>query len=102
LKSIPFGVSSSDDAPGLLRVHRLSATYASRGSSPVMALRQVDLAIAQGEVVGILGESGCGKSTLALSILGLLPADSRIEGSILFRNEQLIGLPEKQLPIELA
>jgi len=62
-----------------------------------MALRQLDLAIAAGEVLGVLGESGCGKSTLALSILGLLPADARIEGSILFRNEELLGLPERQL-----
>jgi oligopeptide/dipeptide ABC transporter ATP-binding protein len=97
LKSIPFGVSSFDDVPGLLRVHRLSASYASGGSSPVMALRQVDLTVAQGEVVGILGESGCGKSTLARSILGLLPADSKIEGSILFRDEELLGLPQKRM-----
>jgi oligopeptide/dipeptide ABC transporter ATP-binding protein len=62
-----------------------------------MALRQLDLEMHAGEVVGILGESGCGKSTLALSILGLLPAEARVDGSILFRNEELLGLPQGQL-----
>jgi ABC-type microcin C transport system duplicated ATPase subunit YejF len=28
---------------------------------------------------------------------GLLPADSKVEGSILFRNDELVGLPDKQL-----
>ena len=97
MKSIPFGASSFDGVPGLLRVCQLSVSYASRGHSPVMALRQLDLEMAKGEVVGILGESGCGKSTLARSIIGLLPADARVDGSILFRNEELMGLPEKQL-----
>jgi ABC-type dipeptide/oligopeptide/nickel transport system ATPase component len=97
LKSIPLGASSFDDVPGLLQVRRLSVSYASGSSSPVVALREVDLEIGKGEVVGILGEFGCGKSTLALSMLGLLPADARVQGSILFRNEELLGLPEKQM-----
>ena len=53
--------------------------------------------MAAGEVIGILGESGCGKSTLALSILGLLAADAQIDGSILFQNEELQGMPEARL-----
>jgi len=96
LKPVPVA-SSFDEAAGLLRVCGLSVSYAGSGPSPVMALRQLDLAIAAGEVLGVLGESGCGKSTLALSILGLLPSAARIEGSILFRNEELLGLPERQL-----
>jgi len=71
--------------------------YASRGQAPVHALRQLDLEISAGEVVGILGESGCGKSTLALSILGLLPAGARTDGSILFRDEEVLGLMEPRL-----
>jgi oligopeptide/dipeptide ABC transporter ATP-binding protein len=97
LQSVPCHASSSDQGIGLLRVRRLSVNYASRVDSPVLALRQLDLEISAGEVVGILGESGCGKSTLALSILGLLPAGARAEGSILFRNEELLRLTEAQL-----
>ena len=97
MKSIPIGASSRDEVRELLRVRGLSVSYAARGHAPGLALRGLDLELSAGEVVGILGESGCGKSTLALSILGLLPPDARIEGSILFRNEELLGLSEAQL-----
>ena len=92
----PASCNSSSSGVGLLRVRGLSVAYA-LGGSQVMALRHLDFEIGTGEIVGILGESGCGKSTLALAILGLLPADSRVDGSIRFQNEELAGLPEKQL-----
>lgn len=47
------------------------------------AVDGVDLTVARGETLGIVGESGCGKSTLARAILGLTPATSgrvRIDG----------------------
>ena len=40
------------------------------------AVEGVDLRIARGEVVGLVGESGCGKSTLGRMVAGLLPASS--------------------------
>ena len=43
-------------------------------------LDRISLAIAPGEVVGLVGESGCGKTTLARTILGVLPAGGRIRG----------------------
>jgi peptide/nickel transport system ATP-binding protein len=73
----------------LLRVRGLTVSYHARGGQPFPALRQVDLDIAPGEIVGILGESGCGKSTLALSMLGLLPANAHVAGSIFFEDEDL-------------
>ncbi len=39
----------------------------------VKAVDGVDLTIAQGEVVGLVGESGCGKSTLARIVAGIMP-----------------------------
>ncbi len=97
MKSSQFDASSSDDVDALLRVSELSVSYASLNDSPFKALQQLDLAIAAGEVVGILGESGCGKSTLARSILQLLPANARLDGSIWFQDQDLLALPEKQL-----
>ena len=40
------------------------------------AVDGVDLRIAKGEVVGLVGESGCGKSTLGRMVAGLLPTSS--------------------------
>ena len=78
----------------MLHCQRLTVNYASV-TKP--ALCEIDFEIAPGEVVGILGESGCGKSTLALSVLGLLPANARVEGSILFHEQNLLQLSESRL-----
>ena len=39
----------------------------------VRAVDGVDLAVEEGEVVGLVGESGCGKSTLGRIVAGILP-----------------------------
>ncbi|MCF7913181.1 MAG: ABC transporter ATP-binding protein [Candidatus Cloacimonetes bacterium] len=47
------------------------------------ALRNIDLEVAQGELVSVMGPSGCGKSTL-LNIMGLL--DKPTHGEVLIEN----------------
>ena len=44
-----------------------------RGRAIVKAVDGVDLTIAKGETLGLVGESGCGKSTVARLIVGLYP-----------------------------
>jgi oligopeptide/dipeptide ABC transporter ATP-binding protein len=57
------------------------------------ALRDINIQIQPGRIVGIVGESGCGKSTLISAIARLLAANAEIEaGSILFRQEDLLEL----------
>jgi peptide/nickel transport system ATP-binding protein len=57
----------------------------------------VSLSIEAGEVIGVSGPSGCGKTTLALSLMGLLPSDTDISGSITFGGRELREMPESDL-----
>ena len=56
------------------------------GLPAATVLRDVDVTVERGHVVGIIGESGCGKSTLARVMAGLLPAakgEIRLDGATL-------------------
>jgi peptide/nickel transport system ATP-binding protein len=64
---------------------------------PADALRGIDLAIARGETVGLIGESGCGKSMTALALMGLLPDGAVTTGSIRFDGQELVGLPDARM-----
>ena len=57
----------------------------------------LDLFIERGESVGLVGGSGSGKSQTALAILGLLPAEAVVSGSIEFAGQQLLGESEATL-----
>jgi NitT/TauT family transport system ATP-binding protein len=56
----------------MIRITDVSRTFTGR-SGTVEALRGIDLDVAEGEFVAVLGRSGCGKSTLLRLISGLLP-----------------------------
>ncbi|PBQ18353.1 peptide ABC transporter ATP-binding protein [Pseudomonas congelans] len=82
----------SDQIP-LIELHQVSKTFGkpvdehslqglmqrlhlTRAKPVTHAVDRVDLRIARGEVVGLVGESGCGKSTLGRMVAGLLPVSS--------------------------
>jgi oligopeptide/dipeptide ABC transporter ATP-binding protein len=76
----------------VLEIRDLSVSYQTdRGN--LRALRNVNISVEPGKIVGIVGESGCGKSTLISAIIRLLAPNAQIEaGSILFRANDLLGL----------
>jgi NitT/TauT family transport system ATP-binding protein len=59
-----------------IRVGGVAKRYRSRQPGGVLALKEVDLSIAQGEFLALLGPSGCGKTTLLRIIAGLEPASA--------------------------
>jgi peptide/nickel transport system ATP-binding protein len=61
------------------------------------AVKGLSYEIASGEVVALVGESGSGKSVSSMSILGLLPRNARVKGSVQFTGKELIGLRPAQL-----
>lgn len=86
----------SDNSKPLLELKDLNITFSSSGGD-VHAVRGANLEVYPGETVAIVGESGSGKSTTAMSIIGLLPKNGKIEGgSILFNGEDLTKASEKR------
>jgi len=82
----------------LLRASALSVDYDAAGGDVVRALRNLDLEIADGESVGVLGESGSGKSSLALALLRLLPRNARVvSGRIEYRGRSLAEFSAEEL-----
>ncbi|MBV8458112.1 MAG: ABC transporter ATP-binding protein [Acetobacteraceae bacterium] len=67
------------------------------GTRMVRALHGVNLDIASGEAVGLVGESGCGKSVTWLATLGLLGNRARIRGAARFAGHDLVGAEEGEL-----
>jgi putative ABC transport system ATP-binding protein len=86
--------SAQEQAAGpTFSLRGLSKRYG-EGASTVHALRSVDLDIAEGELVVLLGPSGSGKSTL-LNILGGLDRPS--SGEVMFKGESLVSMDDREL-----
>ncbi|MBX3243575.1 MAG: ABC transporter ATP-binding protein [Acidobacteria bacterium] len=73
----------------LLSVTNLQTHFPTRAGL-VRAVNDVSFSIAEGELLGLVGESGCGKSITALSIMRLIASPGKIAGgSIKFKGEEL-------------
>lgn len=64
-----------------LSVQDITVRYGGR-----LAVDHVDLEIADGEVVAVVGESGCGKTSLARALVGLLPDNADVSGGGVLRS----------------
>jgi putative ABC transport system ATP-binding protein len=78
----------------ILSVNNVTRRFGS-GSTEVVAVREVSLDVAAGEVVLIMGPSGSGKSTLLIMVGGLLKPSS---GRIRIGGDELTQLDERRLP----
>ncbi len=80
----------------ILEVRNLSIWFRTETSESCV-VHDLSFTLEQDHVLGLVGESGSGKSVTALAILGLLDKAARVEGSIRFAGEELLGMPTEKL-----
>jgi peptide/nickel transport system ATP-binding protein len=80
-------------AAPLLEVKNLRVEFPSRRGT-LLALDDISLSIAPGEILGVVGESGAGKSLTGAAIIGLLEPPGRIAGGqVLLAGQRIDNLP---------
>jgi len=100
-------IAPADDAAGaihgraaagekILEVRDLDVSFSSH-EGPVHAVMGVDFDLAAGETLGVVGESGSGKTVTSMAILGLLPKQATVTGSIRFRGVELLGASAEEM-----
>jgi oligopeptide/dipeptide ABC transporter ATP-binding protein len=86
------------DTGPVIRCEGLSVSFPRYGEASSEALRDVDMAIHRGEILGLVGESGSGKTMLARAIMRLVPSPGEISaGRILFDGNDLGHLDDEAL-----
>ncbi|MGB7257070.1 MAG: ABC transporter ATP-binding protein [Pseudolabrys sp.] len=84
-------------AAPLIEISELRVTFHGDRGRVTHAVNQVDLTVARGATLGIVGESGCGKSVTALALMGLLPDSAEVNGSVHFDGRDLLHIPDEEL-----
>ncbi|MFC1926240.1 dipeptide ABC transporter ATP-binding protein [Chloroflexota bacterium] len=74
----------------MLEIRNLHVSY---GNDVI--INGIDLDLADGETLAIIGESGTGKTTLGMSIMRL--AEARVQGNICFNGQDLLSLPDREM-----
>ena len=77
-------------------LHLDNLTVTATGSTTAL-LGPINIELAAGEKLGIIGESGSGKSLTALSIIGLLPDGVRASGSVTVDGTEVIGARDARI-----
>ena len=81
----------------LLEINNLSVDFPSRRGQ-VSAVNKVSIAVAKGEVLGLVGESGAGKSTVGISVINLLEPPGLISGGeIIFDGTRIDQLSNEEM-----
>jgi len=77
----------------VLSVRDLTVRFDVDGEEQV-AVEAATFDVRRGEVLAVVGESGSGKSVSSMAVLGLLPANATVSGSIRLDDDELVGRSE--------
>ncbi|MCA0294934.1 MAG: ABC transporter ATP-binding protein [Actinobacteria bacterium] len=78
----------------LLEVSDLTVSF---GRRRVEAVRGVSFRLEAGQRLGVIGESGSGKTVTALAVMGLLPENAHVSGSVRLAGTEIVGRSESAL-----
>src|SRR5260370_18032769 len=85
-------------ASPLIEIEGLRVIFRGDDGRLTHAVDRVDLSVANGATLGLVGESGCGKSVTSLAIMGLLSKQTaEVSGSIRFDGFDLLDVPDETL-----
>lgn len=95
-------MTTPEEQPTLIEVTDLTVRFPTVDGGLATVLDGLSFSVARGEALGLVGESGSGKSMTALAIMGLLPPNARVTGSIrLYDSDggatELVGRSDRQL-----
>src|SRR5271169_1771262 len=77
-----------------MTVNLLNVSGVSAGYGDVQVLHEVDIAVAAGEIVCLIGSNGAGKTTLLRTLSGMAQATA---GNIFFAGQNLLGLSAQEI-----
>ncbi len=77
-----------------LEVSELTVSF---GRRRVVAVDHLSFTLGEQDRLGIIGQSGSGKSVTALAMIGLLPENAHVTGSVTLNGRELVGRPEREL-----
>ncbi|WP_082733759.1 ABC transporter ATP-binding protein [Polycladidibacter hongkongensis] len=80
----------------LLQVSNLAVHY-DLPDGRVHAVKDLSFVLSEGETLAIVGESGSGKSQSAFAIMGLLPENAKVSGTVTYEGHELLGMKEEQI-----
>jgi len=89
------GARRARDEP-IIEVENLGIDFWVNGKW-VSAAHDIDYVVHPGEVLAIVGESGSGKSVTSMALLGLLPGNSRVTGSVKLHGREVLSMPAEEL-----
>ena len=81
----------------LLMIEGLCVEFQNTDGTTLRALNEIELCIKEEEKTALIGETGSGKSVLFLTLLHLLPVNTRIKGRVFYKGEDIFEFSDEKI-----